>query len=134
MRKNSKLPAATLALLTVTALILLPLCGPLCASMPCASGRQADTAECHGGVAVGASDSQQAIGAVKSCALSQLPDAKLSENSSESGHNIVRAATVFSHPPLSMTDLSESAFSDGSSETSSRTKVKNYLTATILRI
>ena len=131
MRKSNKLPA-TLALLTAMALILWPLCGPLCASAPCATGGQTEAAECHGAGAVDDfSSSQQAIGAVKNCALTQLPAAKLSEDSPQTEHGKALTAYIPSHQRLLR---GEASFSNDSPEICSRAKLKNYLATAILRI
>jgi hypothetical protein len=73
----------TMATVLVLALIAAPVCGSVCAAGACANAKS-QTGDCHEGgmVATGAA-AESNVTAVKSCNLSELPVARLSETVSQ---------------------------------------------------
>jgi hypothetical protein len=99
-----------LATITLLAMITAPLCGPLCAAVACMPSTESQTANCHDGATLARSDSQgSTIGATKTCNLSELPAAKLSESTSRIDRHKQRSAVLVLHPPAFAAALTKHA-------------------------
>ena len=77
---NERIPTRTksawavgLATLTVLAVLVAPVCAPLCAAKICASGSGRSQEKCHGMAAMGTDGIQEFFAAGKTCRAFELP-------------------------------------------------------------
>jgi hypothetical protein len=79
IRPNALLHRRAIAIFTLLAILVAPLCGSLCGSRVCASLASTQSEDCHGSLAVNDGVPRAGVAAIRVCGLQEFPSAALEE-------------------------------------------------------
>jgi len=107
---NAFLPRRAIAIFTLLAMLVAPLCASLCGSRACANLSSTQTDDCHRPLAANDSLPRTGVAAIRICGLQEFPSAALSEKSNlperikqvsavQASSNFIPAQTI--HLPVS---------------------------------
>jgi hypothetical protein len=81
IRPNAFLQRRAIAIFTLLAMLVAPLCGSLCGSRVCASLASTQSEDCHGSLAPSDGVPRTGLAAIRVCGLQEFPSAALNETS-----------------------------------------------------
>jgi hypothetical protein len=79
MLRNGNLLRRTIAMSTLLAMLVAPLCASICGSRACANLSSSQSEDCHRFLAADNNASQTRLAAVRGCGLQEFPSATLTE-------------------------------------------------------
>src|ERR1700693_2971869 len=77
--RNANLLRRTIAMSTLFAILVAPLCASICGSRACANLSSSQSEECHSSLAADNDGAQARLAAVQGCGLQEFPAATLNE-------------------------------------------------------
>lgn len=113
IRPNAFLRRRAIAIFTLVAMLLAPLCASICGSRVCASLSSTQSEDCHGSLAANNAVPQTAVAAVRVCGLQEFPAAALNEKSNPP-ERIKQASAVHASSNLVPSQSVQLPFSGGS--------------------
>src|SRR6266436_7017465 len=81
VRRNANLLRRTIAMSTLFAMLVAPLCASICGSRACANLSSSQSEDCHGSLAADNNGPHTGLAAVRGCGLQEFPSATLNEKS-----------------------------------------------------
>jgi len=81
MLRNANLLRRTVAMSTLLAMLVAPLCASICGSRACANLSSSQSEDCHSSLAADNNGPQTRLAAVRGCGVQELPSATLNEKS-----------------------------------------------------
>src|SRR5713226_1471788 len=90
IQSNTFLQRRAIAIFTLLAMLVAPLCGSLCGSRVCASLASTPSDDCHSSLPANDNGSRTGLAAIRVCGLQELPAAALNEptNSPDTGKKV----------------------------------------------
>jgi hypothetical protein len=79
IRPNALLHRRAIAIFTLLAMLVAPLCASLCGSRACSSLSSTQSEDCHGSLAVNDGVQRTGVAAIRACGLQEFPAAALEE-------------------------------------------------------
>lgn len=85
MLRNANLRRRVVAILTLPAMLVAPLCGSLCGSRACVNLSSAQNEDCHSSLAANDGVPRTGVAAIRVCGLQEFPSAALNETTTSPG-------------------------------------------------
>jgi len=95
--RNGNLVRRIIAISTLFAMLVAPLCASICGSRVCANLSSSQREDCHSSLAADNNGPQTRLAAIRGCGLQEFPSATLNEKSNSPGQ-VKQASAVHTSP------------------------------------